>query len=215
MKPLRLGVLGSGRGSNFVALADAIAEGRVPAEIVLVASDLADAKILGHARERKLPVYACRRGAFRTKLEPEIETELAAALAAAAVELVVLVGYMRVLKAPLLGPFSGRILNLHPSLLPSFPGLKAWEQAFKARVTQTGCTVHWVNERVDGGAVIRQAQVNVQPGDTPESLHGRIQEAEHRLLPEVIRDLATGKVPWPEDPRKSGGRWKDQAEGKL
>ncbi len=208
MKPLRLGVLGSGRGSNFVALADAIGEGRVPAEIVLVASDQADAKILGHARERKLPVYACRRGSLRTRLEPEIETELAAALTAAAVELVVLAGYMRVLKAPLLGAFPGRILNLHPSLLPSFPGLKAWEQALRARVTQTGCTVHWVNETVDGGAVIRQAKVNVQTGDTPESLHGRIQEAEHRLLPEVIRDLATGKIPWPEDPRKHDERGK-------
>ncbi len=202
MKPLRLGVLGSGQGSNFVALADAIAEGRIPAEVVLVASDLADAKILGHARERKLPVYACRRSAFRTKLEPEIEKELAAALTAAGVELVLLAGYMRVLKEPLLGAFPGRILNLHPSLLPSFPGLKAWEQALRARVTQTGCTVHWVNETVDGGAVIRQAKVNVHPGDTAESLHGRIQEAEHRLFPEVIRDLVEGRIPWPEDPRK-------------
>ena len=202
MKPLRLGVLGSGRGSNFVALAEAIRQGAVPAEIVLVASDLSDAAILSHARERKLPVYACRRGTFRTKLEPEIESELAKALESAGVELVVLAGYMRVLKEPLLRPFSGRIINIHPSLLPSFPGLKAWEQALKARVAQTGCTVHWVNETVDGGAVIRQIPVKVNAGDTAESLHARIQETEHRLLPEVIRDLATGKIPWPEDPRK-------------
>lgn len=202
MKPLRLGVLGSGRGSNFVALAEAIRQGEVPAEIVLVASDLKDAAILGHARKLNLPIHACRRGAFRTKLEPEIERELADALASAGVELVVLAGYMRVLKEPLLGKFPGRILNLHPSLLPSFPGLKAWEQALKARVTQTGCTVHWVNETVDGGAVIRQAKVNVQPGDTAESLHARIQEVEHRLLPEVVRDLAMGKIEWREDPRR-------------
>jgi phosphoribosylglycinamide formyltransferase-1 len=208
VKPLRLGVLGSGKGSNFVALAEAIHEGEVPAEIVLVASDLPDATILAHARERNLPVYACRRGGFRTKLEPEIEKELAEALGAAGVELVVLAGYMRVLKEPLLEKFPGRILNLHPSLLPSFPGLQAWEQAWRARVSQTGCTVHWVNETVDAGQVIRQAKVQAKPGDTAESLHRRIQEAEHRLLPEVVRDLATGKISWAEDPRRNSGRWK-------
>lgn len=209
MKPLRLGVLGSGTGSNFVALAEAIQTEGIPAEIVLVASDLADAKILARARERQLPVYPCRRSAFRTKLEPDIEEELAKALADAGADLIVLGGYMRVLKRPLLDRFSGRIINLHPSLLPSFPGLRAWEQALKARVTQTGCTVHWVNETIDGGAVIRQAKVKVQPGDSPESLHAKIQEAEHRLLPEVVRDLAKGKIPWPEDPRRLGGRCKD------
>ena len=209
MKPLKLGVLGSGQGSNFVALAEAIRTEGIPAEMVLVASDLADAKILRHAKEWNLPVYACRRGAFRTKLEPEIEDELARALTQAGVELLVLAGYMRVVKKPLLEGFSGRIINIHPSLLPSFPGLRAWEQALQARVSQTGCTVHWVNETVDGGAVIRQAKVKVQPGDTAESLHARIQEAEHRLLPEVVRDLATGKIRWPEDPRGPGGRRKD------
>jgi len=203
VKPLRLGVLGSGKGSNFVALAEAIQTEQIPAEIVLVASDLAEAKILAQARERSLPVYACRRSAFQTKLEPEIEEELAGALAKAGTELVVLAGYMRVLKKPLLDGFCGRIINIHPSLLPSFPGLKAWEQALKARVTQTGCTVHWVNETVDGGEVIRQAKVNVQPGDTAESLHARIQEAEHRLLPEVVRDLAMQRIPWSMDPRIS------------
>lgn len=208
MKPLRLGVLGSGRGSNFVALAEAIRAGEVPAEIVLVASDLGDAAILNQARDRKLPIHVCRCGAFRTRLEPEIEKELAKTLAKAGAELVVLAGYMRVLKEPLLRRFAGRIINIHPSLLPAFPGLRAWEQALKARVTQTGCTVHWVNETVDGGAVIRQAKVPVQTGDTAESLHARIQEAEHRLLPEVVRDLATGKISWAEDPRRNGGRWK-------
>lgn len=208
MKPLRLGVLGSGRGSNFVALAEAIRAEGIPAEIVLVASDLGDAAILNQARDRKIPIHVCRCGAFRTKLEPEIETELAEVLAKAGVELVVLAGYMRVLKEPLLRRFSGRIINIHPSLLPSFPGLKAWEQAWQARVAQTGCTVHWVNQEVDGGAVIRQAKVQVNPGDTAESLHARIQETEHRLLPEVVRDLATGKIPWAEDPRGNGGRRK-------
>ena len=191
-----MGVLGSGKGSNFLAVAEAIHQQGIPAEIVLVASDRADAPILELARERKLAVFACRAGAFQTKLEPEIEAELAGRLEAAAVDLVVLAGYLRVLKEPLLKKFHGRIINVHPSLLPSFPGLRAWEQALKARVEQTGCTVHWVNEQVDGGAVIRQAKVPVRAGDTPDSLHARIQEAEHRLLPEVIRDLALGKIPW-------------------
>ena len=213
MKPLRLGVLGSGKGSNFQALVEAIRSEGVPAEIVLVASDLAEAKILAHARERGLPVYNCQRSAFQTKLEPEIEEKLAAALTQAGAELVVLAGYMRVLKKPLLDRFPGRIINIHPSLLPSFPGLKAWEQALKARVTQTGCTVHWVNEAVDGGAVIRQAKVPVNSGDTSESLHARIQEAEHRLLPEVVRDLAAGKIPWAQDPRTMAGAGRFRREG--
>lgn len=201
MKPLKLGVLGSGKGSNFVALAEAIQAGEVPAEIVLVASDWQEAAILGHARERGLPTYACRRGSFQTKLEPEIEEELAIAFEKAGSELLVLAGYMRVLKTPFLRRFSGRIINIHPSLLPSFPGLRGWEQALKARVTQTGCTVHWVNETVDGGAVIRQEKVMVRSGDTAESLHARIQEAEHRLLPEVVKELAERRISWPADPR--------------
>jgi len=202
VKPLRLGVLGSGKGSNFVALAKAIGQGEVPAEIVLVASDLAEAKILAHARERELPVYQCRRSAFQTKLEPEIEEELAGALAKAGVELVVLAGYMRVLKKPLLDRFCGRIINIHPSLLPAFTGLHTHQRAIDAGCKFAGVTVHWVNETVDGGAVIRQVKVPVKAGDTAASLHARIQEAEHRLLPEVIRDLATGKIEWREDPRK-------------
>ena len=201
MNPLRLGVLGSGQGSNFVALAEAIHRGEVPAGIVLVGSDREDAGIVRHARERGFSIHLCRPGPFRTKLEPEVEKELAKALISAGVQLVVLAGYMRVLKQPLLDRFPGRILNIHPSLLPSFPGLKAWEQALQAGVSQTGCTVHWVNQTVDGGTVIRQAKVPVKAGDSAGLLHARIQEAEHRLLPEVIRDLANGKIPWPQDPR--------------
>ena len=143
----------------------------------------------------------CRSGAFQTKLEPEIEEELAESLFQAGVELVVLAGYMRVVKAPLLRRFGGRMINIHPSLLPAFPGLKAWEQALRAGVKETGCTVHWVNEVVDGGGIIRHAKVPVQAGDTVESLHARIQAAEHRLLPEVVRDLAMRKIPWLQDPR--------------
>lgn len=201
MRPLKLGILGSGKGSNFLALARAIQEGTVPAEIVLVGSDQPQAGILESARGMGLPVFVSRTGAFQTKLEPEIEEELAEALSRAGVELVVLAGYMRVVKVPLLQRFGGRMINIHPSLLPAFPGLKAWEQALRAGVKETGCTVHWVNEVVDGGSTIRQWKVPVEAGDTAESLHARIQTAEHRLLPEVVGDLATRKISWLQDPR--------------
>lgn len=201
MKKLRVGILGSGRGSNFLALVAAMQKRELPIEIGWVGSDRAEAKILEHAKNMGFPAGACRKSEFKTKLEPDIEEELAQKLAGAGSELVVLAGYMRVVKEPLLARFHGKMINLHPSLLPAFPGLKAWEQALGAGVKETGCTVHWVNEMVDGGTVIRQVRVPVKTGDTPEMLHARIQEAEHRLLPEVVRDLAQGKIPWPNDPR--------------
>jgi len=196
-RPLQLGILGSGRGSNFVAVAQALARGEINATIRLVASDIEGAHILEEARLRQLPVYSCRRGAFKTKLEPEIESDLALALKNAGAELLVLAGYMRVLKAPLLEAFPGRILNIHPSLLPAFPGLKAWEQALHAGVRETGCTVHWVDATVDGGPVIDQARVPILPGDNPQSLHHRIQETEHKLLPSVLARLGNGTLPLP------------------
>ena len=202
MRPLRLGILGSGKGTNFLALVHALHEGTVPGEVVSVGSDQAEAGILDSARSLGLSVFVCRRGAFQTKLEPEIEEELADELSRAGAELVVLAGYMRVVKTPLLRRFAGRMINIHPSLLPAFPGLRAWEQAWRSGVKETGCTVHWVNEVVDGGDVIRQAKVPVLAGDTAESLHARIQMAEHRLLPEVVRDLALGKIAWERDPRR-------------
>ena len=202
MRKLKLGVLGSGRGSNFVALAAAVAEGKVAAEFVVVGSDQADAKILEEAKQRGIPTVVCPKGKYRTKLEEEIEVGLAEQLVKAGVELLILAGYMRVVKEPLLKKFEGRMINLHPSLLPAFPGLRAWEQALDAGVQETGCTVHWVNEVVDGGSVIRQMQVPVRKGDTAELLHARIQEAEHRILSEVVRDLSEGKVSWPKDPRR-------------
>jgi len=202
VRKLKLGVLGSGRGSNFVALAAAMAEGKVAAEFVVVGSDQADAKILEEAKQRGIPTVVCPKGKYRTKLEEEIEVGLAEQLVKAGVELLILAGYMRVVKEPLLKKFEGRMINLHPSLLPAFPGLRAWEQALDAGVQETGCTVHWVNEVVDGGSVIRQMRVPVREGDTAELLHARIQESEHRILSEVVRDLSEGKVSWPKDPRR-------------
>jgi phosphoribosylglycinamide formyltransferase-1 len=184
--PLRIGVLGSGKGSNFEALARAIRSNKLNATIQIVLSDNPAARILEVARSLGIPAEALPASAFRTKLEPEIETAAADQLAAAGVELVVLAGYMRLIKAPLLNRFSGRIVNIHPSLLPAFPGLEAWKQALNAKVPATGCTVHWVDSGMDTGKIIAQATVPVLETDTPETLHARIQTAEYQLYPEAI-----------------------------
>lgn len=183
-------MLGSGKGSNFLAIADACRRGEVPAEVVLVLSDLADAKILEHARTRNIPARYIAPGKFRTKLEEEVERQYIDALQGAGVDLVVLAGFMRVLKEPFLRSFAGRIVNVHPSLLPSFPGLEAWKQALDYGVKVTGCTVHFVDAGVDSGPVIGQKVVPVLDNDTAETLHQRIHAAEHELYPRCIAALA-------------------------
>jgi phosphoribosylglycinamide formyltransferase 1 len=192
--PLRIGVLGSGTGSNCQAILDACERGQIPGHVVIVLSDVANAGILERARQRNIPAQFVGLSRFKTKLEPELEKQMVALLQAAGVQLVVLAGYMRVVKAPLLEAFPGRIINVHPSLLPAFPGLRAWEQALKYSVRLTGCTVHFVEAGVDAGPVILQQPVPVFDGDTPERLHQRIQLAEHQLLPEAIRLFAAGKL---------------------
>lgn len=187
--PLRLGVLGSGKGSNFRSIADAIAEGKLHAEVRVVVSDFEDAGILSLARERGLRAEYADPGRFRTKMEPEAEARLVELLREAGVELVVLAGYMRMIKAPLLEAFPNRIVNIHPSLLPKFPGLEAWKQALEAGAAETGCTVHYVDSGMDSGPILGQAKVPVLPGDTPETLHARIQVAEHTLYPAMIARL--------------------------
>ena len=184
--PPRLAVLGSGRGSNFVAIQEAIVAGRLNAEIAIVLSDVPDAPILDHARRFDIPSAALPGSPFRTKLGPDAETVLCETLQSVGVGWVVLAGYMRVVKQPLLGLYPDRIINIHPSLLPAFRGLRAWEQALAAGVKETGCTVHFVNEQVDAGRIIAQQKVPVLPGDTAASLHARIQEAEHQLYPAAL-----------------------------
>jgi len=193
-RPFRLGVLGSGRGSNFAAVADACATGRIPATVEMVLSDVADAGILDLARQCGVTARHIPPGKYRTRLEEEIEQQYVEALREAAVDLVVLAGYMRVLKSPLLGAFAGRIVNIHPSLLPAFPGLEAWRQALDYGVKITGCTVHFVDAGVDSGAIIGQQSVPVMEGDTPQALHQRIHAAEHQLYPECLAAVAAGRV---------------------
>ena len=190
----RIGVLGSGKGSNFVAIAEACAAGAVPAEAALVLSDVEEAGILARARERDIPAHFLPPGKFRTKLDEEAERGYIEALRTAEVDLVVLAGFMRVLKDAFLRAFAGRVVNIHPSLLPSFPGLAAWEQALVHGVRVTGCTVHFVDAGVDSGPIIGQQTVPVLDDDTAETLHQRIQAAEHALYPKCVAAIARGEI---------------------
>ena len=193
--PLVLGVLGSGKGSNFAAIADAIAAGTLDARVGVVISDVPGAGILALAGKHGVPAMYLPPGRFKTKLEPEREQELANVLKAHHVGLVVLAGYMRLLKEPLVSAFAGRIINIHPSLLPKFPGLAAWRQALAAGETETGCTVHRVDLGMDTGPILAQARVPILPDDTAETLHARIQAAEHALYPQVVARFAAGENP--------------------
>jgi phosphoribosylglycinamide formyltransferase-1 len=186
MKKLALGILGSGKGSNCRAVLEQISSGNLEAEARLVVSDVFDAGILDIAREFGVANVYLPPGKFRTRLEPNVEMELVRLLKEAGVELVVLAGFMRLLKEPMLGAYPGRIINIHPSLLPKFPGIESWKQALEAGEKITGCSVHYVDAGIDSGEIIAQRKVLVLPGDTPESLHGRIQVAERALYPEVI-----------------------------
>src|ERR1041385_5189700 len=180
MKKLGLGILGSGTGSNCRAILEAIRAGRLGAEARLVVADVFDAGILDVAREFRVPNVYLPPGKFRTRLEPNAEMELVRLLHEAGVELVALAGFMRVLKEPMLAAFRRRIINIHPSLLPKFPGVESWKQALEAGEKTTGCSVHYVDAGIDSGEIIAQRKVPVFPGDTAESLHARIQIAEHR-----------------------------------
>jgi phosphoribosylglycinamide formyltransferase-1 len=193
-KTFRIGVLGSGKGSNFVAIADACRAAKVPAQVALVLSDVPDAGILDRARERDIPARYLAPGPFRTKLDDQAERAYIEALQQAQVDLVALAGFMRVLKDRFLEAFAGRIINIHPSLLPAFPGLEAWKQALNYGVKVTGCTVHFVDAGVDSGPVIGQQTVPVLDNDTPETLHQRIHAAEHELYPRCVAMLARGEA---------------------
>src|SRR6266581_5371644 len=197
MKEVPLGILGSGKGTNCRAILESIRSGLVAADIRVVISDVFDARILDIAREFSVPNAYLPPGKFHTRLEPQAEIELVRMLRDAGVELVILAGFMRVLKAPMLEAFRRRILNIHPSLLPKFPGLEAWKQALVTGESVTGCTVHYVDEKIDHGQIVAQREVAVLPNDTPETLHARIQIAERELYPAVIAEFCE-KCPAPD-----------------
>jgi phosphoribosylglycinamide formyltransferase-1 len=190
----RLGILGSGKGSNAAAIADACAAGTIPARVALVLSDVENAGILERARERGLPARFVPPGQFRTKLNEPAEAAFLQALRHTEVDLVVLAGFMRILKGELLRVFAQKVVNIHPSLLPAFPGLEAWKQALDYGAKMTGVTVHFVDQGIDTGPIIAQDTVPILPGDTPETLHARIQEVERIIYPSVIAALARGEI---------------------
>jgi phosphoribosylglycinamide formyltransferase-1 len=184
-----IGILGSGKGSNCSAILQSIRTGKLLAEARVVISDVMEAPILEIARSYGVPNAYLSPGHFRTRLEPVVEAELVRMLREAEVELVVLAGFMRILKEQMLKAFPRRIVNIHPSLLPKFPGLEAWKQALAAGEKITGVTVHYVDDQIDHGDVIMQREVPIVSGDTPESLHARIQATEHALYPEALEQV--------------------------
>ena len=186
---VNLAILGSGRGSNCRALLEAVRGGTIKANPRVVISDVLGAPILDIAREFEVPSAVIPSQKFKTRYEPEVEAELAKMLRDEGVELIALAGFMRVLKAPMLDAFPRRIVNIHPSLLPRFPGLEAWQQALAAGERVSGCTVHYVDHQIDHGDIIAQRQVPVLEDDTAESLHARIQRAEHELYPDTVAKL--------------------------
>jgi len=188
---MRIVILGSGRGSNAEAILAAQRDGRLgSARVASIFSDVAGSGILALGPRFGVPSAFVDPAPFRTKLEGEGEARFIAAVSGARPDLVVLAGFMRVLKPGFLGTFAGRIINLHPSLLPSFPGLDAVGQALRSGAKVTGCTVHYVTAAVDGGPVIEQATVQIDAGETQESLAAKVHAAEHLLLPRVIARLS-------------------------
>ncbi|MFM9078730.1 MAG: phosphoribosylglycinamide formyltransferase [Opitutaceae bacterium] len=191
---MRVVILGSGRGSNAEAILRARDAGRLGrAEIVRIFSDQPGAGILALGSRFGIPADFLDAAPFRTKLDGEGERRYIEAIDACWPDLIVLAGFMRVLKPPVLAHFAGRIINLHPSLLPSFPGLDGIGQAFRRGVKITGCTVHHVTAEVDGGPIIDQAAVRIEPGDSLESVAAKVHAAEHALLPAVIGRLSESR----------------------
>jgi phosphoribosylglycinamide formyltransferase-1 len=188
---MRIVILGSGRGSNAEAILQAQQEGRLGrGRVVAIFADKSDAGILALGVRFGRRAEFVDPAPFKTKLEGEGESRFIAAVGGAQPDLIVLAGFMRVLKPGFLNAFAGKIINLHPSLLPSFPGLDGIGQAFRRGVKITGCTVHAVTLDVDGGPIIDQAAVRIEPDDTLESLTEKIHAAEHALLPAVIARLS-------------------------
>jgi phosphoribosylglycinamide formyltransferase-1 len=191
---LKLGVLASGRGSNLGAIIRNVESGRLSADIRVVISDHPDTLALKIAQEHGIAAQYIPPGKNKTFLEPDAEEKYVNCLREHKIELVVLAGFMRILKSHFLNSYSGRIMNIHPALLPSFPGLDAQKQALLHGVKYSGCTVHFVTDHVDGGPIIKQAVVPVLPLDTVANLSERILDEEHRIYSEAIQLFSEGRL---------------------
>ena len=191
---LRIGILGSGSGSNMQSIVDAIQAGTLNAEIKIVLSDVQEAKILERAKKHNIPSQWLDCKPYKTKLDEDAEQRCIQILSAHGVDTVVLAGFMRIVKPGLLKAFPMRIINIHPALLPAFPGVHAWKQALDYGVKVAGCTVHFVDEGTDTGPIIVQRSVPVLSNDSYESLHTRIQVEEHVAYPEALRLISMGSL---------------------
>ena len=189
-----IGILGSGKGTNCQAIIDAIEAGKLNAKVGCVISDFEDAYILTRARNHNIPAEYISGAPFKTKLDGEAEQKYIATLQRYNVEVVALAGFMRMIKRNMLNAFPSRIINIHPSLLPAFPGIESWKQALQYGAKITGCTVHFVDEGMDTGPIILQEAVPILDNDTPETLHARIQQVEHKLYPQALQLLAEGRL---------------------
>ena len=193
MAKLQLGVLGSGSGSNMQSIVDAIEAGRLDAEIKVVLADVPDAKILERARRHGIPCQFLDCSPWKTKLADAAELDCIRILREAGVDTVVLAGFMRIVKSALLEAYPGRVINIHPALLPAFPGIRSWQQALDYGCKLAGVTVHFVDAGTDSGPIIVQKAVEIREDDTPETLHARIQVQEHLAYPEALNIIASGR----------------------
>ena len=199
-KRCRVAVLASGRGTNFRAIAKSCREQGYPAEVACLITDRREAGAVAIAGEFGIPCHVVDAGKRRGRLQDGAEEEIVRLCRSAKTDLVLLAGFMRILRGPLLKQYAGRIINIHPSLLPAFPGLHAQKQALEYGVRIAGATVHFVDQSVDGGAIILQAAVPVQEGDDEESLSRRILVEEHKILARAVELFALGKL-------ECEGRW--------
>ena len=191
---LKLAIFGSGNGTNAQAIIDAVEAGRLDAEIRCILSDVEDAPILDRARKHGIPAIHFDCAPFKTKLDGEAERKVLQTLEEHGVDFVALAGFMRIVKNGLLNAYAGRIINIHPSLLPSFPGLDAGKQAFDYGVKFTGCTVHFVDAGIDTGAIITQRAIRIEDGDTLESMMEKLHAQEHIAYPEALQWIAEGRI---------------------
>ncbi|MFN4245681.1 MAG: phosphoribosylglycinamide formyltransferase [Brevinematia bacterium] len=191
---LRIGILISGRGSNMEAIIKACKEGIINGKVVIVISDNPNAKGLDVARKYGVKAIYLYPGKYKTKFEESREWDYVKVLKAHCVDIVVMAGFMRIIKEPLLSSFKWRIINIHPSLLPKYPGLETHKRVLENNEKEHGCTVHFANEIVDGGKIIMQAKVRVLPTDTPESLSEKVLKKEHQILVKTLSLIADGKI---------------------
>ena len=191
---LKLAIFGSGSGTNCQAIINAVESGTLDAEIKCILSDVADAPILERARKHNIPAVYFDCAPFKSKLDGEAEQKILQTLEEHDVDFIALAGFMRIMKDGLLNAYAGRIINIHPSLLPSFPGLNSGKQAFDYGVKFSGCTVHFVDAGVDTGAVINQKCIAIEDDDTLESMMGKLHAQEHIAYPEALQWIAEGRI---------------------